>query len=134
MPSPLLNLALGLLAAAQPAVDANHDGRVTKAEFQASRRAAILTADANHDGRVTTVEWTHATTSAKSRAATRGYPSTGQVGQQPVFPQIDTNGDGVLTTAEIDAAAADRFAVLDANHDGVLTGDELKRMLAEQEQ
>jgi hypothetical protein len=134
MPSPLLNLALGLLAAAIPAVDANHDGRVTKAEFQASRRVAILTADANHDGRVTASEWSHATPGTKSRAATRGYPSTGQVGQMPVFPQIDLNGDQVLTTAEIDTAASDRFAVLDANHDGVLTGAELTTMLAEQEQ
>lgn len=134
MPSPLLNLALGLLAAAMPPVDANHDGRVTKAEFLAARRAAILSADANHDGRVTAAEWSARTTSAKTRAATRGYASTGQAGQAPVFPQIDTNGDGVLTIEEIDAAAAERFAVLDANHDGVLTGDELKRMLAEQEQ
>ncbi len=40
------------------------------------------------------------------------------------FARIDTNGDGFLDKAEIDAASAERFRRMDANGDGVVTPDE----------
>jgi Ca2+-binding EF-hand superfamily protein len=42
------------------------------------------------------------------------------------FAKLDTNKDGVLTAAELEADAATRFTTLDANKDGKLTPDERK--------
>ena len=50
----------------------------------------------------------------------------GQRGGQIVFEEIDTNSDGFITTAELEAKQAARFAERDANNDGFLTADELK--------
>lgn len=48
-----------------------------------------------------------------------------------MFKKMDTNGDGVVTKDEVQAASADnmgkRFEALDLNHDGQLTQDELAR-------
>lgn len=132
MPRRLILLAALGLCAAAPATtpDANHDGKVTLAEFQAWARAEIMRLDVNHDGKVSNPEWAHGGGSLPGAFATRGFPSTGQAGAAPVFPQMDTNGDGFLTPAEINAAIGDRFRELDANHDGVLTGAELTELVA----
>ena len=42
-----------------------------------------------------------------------------------MFQQFDTDGDGAITKAEIDAAAAARFAEADADKDGKLSAEEL---------
>lgn len=127
----ILFAALGLCAAGPASSpDANHDGKVTLAEFQAWARTEILRLDANHDGKVTNPEWTRGGASLPGAIATRGFPSTGQAGAAPLFPQMDTNGDGALVASEIDAAAADRFRELDVNHDGVLSGAELTQLAA----
>lgn len=42
------------------------------------------------------------------------------------FARMDTNGDGILTTAEVEAAARTSFTAIDANGDGFVTPDELK--------
>ncbi|MCR5878875.1 hypothetical protein [Phenylobacterium sp. J367] len=44
-----------------------------------------------------------------------------------MFARLDTNKDGAITKAELDAASKARFEKADANKDGVLSGDELKR-------
>lgn len=46
-------------------------------------------------------------------------------GQRPSFEQLDTNGDGQLTQAEMENARAARFAKADTNGDGALSADEL---------
>jgi Ca2+-binding EF-hand superfamily protein len=40
--------------------------------------------------------------------------------------ELDTNGDGVVTTAEFQAHALDRWTQADANKDGKVTADEFK--------
>jgi hypothetical protein len=88
------------------ALDTNHDGKISKDEFAA--RAAMMghhrkddaTADAN---------------APKSDGAR-------------MFTRLDTNHDGYLDAAEINAMLARRFARQDANHDGVLTPDERHAM------
>ena len=50
-----------------------------------------------------------------------------QRGQQmPSFADLDTNGDGVITQAEIDAIGAGKFAESDANGDGYIDADEMQ--------
>jgi len=41
-------------------------------------------------------------------------------------PGLDSDGDGVVTRSEYDAASAERFGRLDVNGDGVLTREELR--------
>lgn len=68
-------------------------------------------------------------------AATAAFLSTSALAQTPpeggrgggagFLMRADTNGDGVVTWAEAQAAAVQRFQKMDANHDGVLTADEM---------
>ncbi len=45
--------------------------------------------------------------------------------KMPSFEMFDTNGDGVITLAEIEAIGAEKFAKSDTNGDGFLDADEL---------
>ena len=45
--------------------------------------------------------------------------------QRPDFAELDTNGDGVLTLAEIQASGQNKFAEADTNGDGFLDAEEL---------
>ncbi|WP_238547651.1 EF-hand domain-containing protein [Meridianimarinicoccus roseus] len=47
---------------------------------------------------------------------------------RPDFSQIDADGDGLITAAELDSHGAARFAALDADGDGALSADELAAM------
>jgi len=47
-----------------------------------------------------------------------------QPGHDGHFAKLDTNGDGVVTTAELEAGALARFTKADANQDGEVTRDE----------
>jgi len=46
-------------------------------------------------------------------------------GERPTFEQLDTNGDGSLSKAEMTAQIDARFAKVDTNGDGALTAQEL---------
>lgn len=50
------------------------------------------------------------------------------------FSELDTNGDGVLTSADLAAAAEERFAGLDADGDGQITQSELAAAADQREQ
>ena len=93
------------------------DGRsMTLAEFQARYRERLMRADTDHDGRISLAEFM----AARQNRAGGGY------GSDPAaqFKKLDTNNDGYVTPAEIDAVSAERFARMDADHDGVLTPQE----------
>ena len=45
-------------------------------------------------------------------------------GERLSFETLDTDGDGLVTQAELDALRDDRFAALDSNGDGSLTQEE----------
>jgi len=88
-------------------MDADGDGRVTRAEFDAASAARFDRMDTNRDGRV------DATELAALPGGGRGM-------------RADTDGNGVLTRAEHEAMARQRFERIDVNRDGVLDAAELQ--------
>ncbi len=57
-----------------------------------------------------------------------------QPGDGHRFEKLDTNGDGVVTTAEFEAGMLKRWSDSDTNHDGKVTADEFKAHFAEHAQ
>jgi Ca2+-binding EF-hand superfamily protein len=96
--------------------------------------------DADHDGRVSRAEYVGASASAPPLGAvgivveTIAPPPRGET-QEALFRRLDADGDGSLTVAEIAAAASVRtiispaIAAADANADGSLTEAELAAYL-----
>lgn len=120
---------IGVSAAqAQPTrrllADANGDGKVTLAEYQTSRRDYVMRADRNRDGKVDQAEWTKAADLVRAQMKSEGVAGADKIGRAGLFTTIDTNKDGAVTPAEVDARAASEFAMLDANKDGFVTGAE----------
>ena len=99
-------------AAAPAAPRARSD--ITLAKFQKRREKAIMAADTDGDGKISLLEWEafQAKRNIKGDAAKS-------------FARIDSNHDGFIDRAELDAFFAKRFARLDKNGDGVLTADEM---------
>jgi EF hand len=106
-------------AAAQPAnmagMDANGDGRTSRAEYRVGLVDGSMKFDKNSDGRVTIAEMP---------AATR-LPGIKGI-MVKVFKQNDTSGDGALSRDELAARAEVRFTELDKNVDGYLDAAEIK--------
>ena len=95
-------------------MDTNHDGQVTRAEFNAGFADAVLTvSNQPTTGSVTPEQW---------NSIERGRTSS--------FAALDRNGDGRLTRAEMssgparDAAVNRLFDRIDRNHDGVISLEE----------
>jgi EF hand len=118
----LLAVALISVAAAQPRLDADGDGRVSAQEFE-SAQAEIAAArfarlDADSDGYLTREEL--------EARADRLRAAGGQMRGR--LAAIDTDGDGAWSLAEIQAVRPefdpDRFSRLDTNGDGLITADE----------
>jgi Ca2+-binding EF-hand superfamily protein len=89
--------------------DTNGDGMISRAEYMAQADARFARMDKNGDGQLSGDEL--------------GGPGRHGGG---MMMAADTNHDGVITRAEYDAQAADRFAKLDANGDGQVSPDEMK--------
>jgi Ca2+-binding EF-hand superfamily protein len=99
--------------------------------------------DADHDGRVSRAEYIGASASAPPLGAvgivveTKAPPPQGET-QEALFRRLDSDGDGSLAVAEIDAAASVRtvispaIAAADANADGSLSEAELAAYLTAQ--
>lgn len=126
-----VSLAAGL-AHAQGAPAAPAPGAsVTLAEFQQRRADMIMRADVNHDGKVSKAEWDAAATKMRQAAENRGAATQGQDQgrgggmSERMFERMDLNHDGFITRDEIDKVTKARFEQLDKNHDGVLTADEM---------
>ena len=113
---------------------------MTLEQFQAMGRDRLLDRDADGDGKISNAEFETAAPAHKARVAkanvdadmpASGAPAmgggmmAGRTGDR-VFQRFDTNGDGYLDKAEIDAMLAQRFQRMDLNHDGILTAEERK--------
>lgn len=96
-------------------MDTNHDGKVTRAEFDAGFADAMLTVyNLGHDGALTPAQWN----------------DVERAGRGSSFGRLDTNHDGKLGRAEL-STGKDRAAVInvlfnriDKNHDGVISLEE----------
>ncbi|KAA3450477.1 acid-shock protein [Mesorhizobium sp. SARCC-RB16n] len=87
---------------------------ITLAKFQKRREKAIMAADTDGDGKISLVEWE----AFQAKRNVKGDPAKS-------FARIDSNHDGFIDRAELDAFFAKRFARLDKNGDGILTADEM---------
>jgi hypothetical protein len=104
--------------------DANNDGKVTAAEYQANRRAFLMRGDHNKDGKLSQAEWDQGAARVRQEVRETGTEGWQLIGKGGLFATLDANKDGFVTPAEIDTATAARFAQLDGDHDGVITRKE----------
>jgi Ca2+-binding EF-hand superfamily protein len=81
--------------------DANHDGKVDRAEYGNFVEELVLLHDTDRDGKL-----------SRSEVASAPDPSK--------FDKIDANGDGFLEAGEVTAYSDSDFAVMDANSDGAI--------------
>ena len=107
-------LAQGREGNALDQADANHDGKVTKQEYNDARAALFARMDRNGDGFID---------DADSR---EGANERGQRAAAALRGRIDTNGDGKISKEEFVNAPTMLFDKFDANKDGVLDATELE--------
>lgn len=104
-------------AAAQPGgwkgTDSDGDGNITEAELDAQKEKLLSEADADGDGTLTREE---------RRAYRQQKRQERRAERNP-----DKDGDGVVSYAEYQTAAEERFKRLDKNNDGVLSEDERRK-------
>jgi hypothetical protein len=95
--------------------DANKDGVVDRAEWQAGQEARFKRLDANGDGKLTEAEL-FARTPAVGNSV---LPSDRQVQRQSAyFQRLDADKDGFVTLTEFMTQADRNFARCDVNRDG----------------
>lgn len=103
--------------------DANGDGSITRAEFEAMEQAMFSRIDANKDGFATAEEFTAHREAMKAQAR-QGREGRGRGG--PGDPlQLDADKDGKVSAAEFAARPKPGFERLDANADGVISPEEM---------
>ena len=97
-------------------MDANHDGKLTRAEFSVGFAAAVLTVyNQPPTGFITAEQWNGIERAGAGRSS---------------FAALDANHDGKLTRDELaggparDAAVNRLFDRIDKNHDSVITVEE----------
>ena len=96
-------------------LDANGDGRIERAEFDAPHRAAFTEADANGNGKL---EQEEASTYMEVRK---------RLHREAFFKHLDKDGDGALSEDELRKMSDRRWRRLDADGDGELTVDDIPR-------
>lgn len=101
--------------AALDKADANHDGYVTRDEFETSRTAQFARLDRNNDGVVSLSEFPRLAKSHRPKARTL----------KAVIQYADRDGDGRVTRAEFVDGPAPLFDRADGDHDGRLSRDEV---------
>ncbi|HSQ95226.1 MAG TPA: EF-hand domain-containing protein [Croceibacterium sp.] len=106
-------------------IDANKDGKLSKAEIEQNRRAVWLAQakarnsalfkqlDLDHNGSLSADEFAHLI----------GQPPAFDA--QPIITRMDTNHDGQVSREEFLAAEVADFDRLDTNKDGIVTRAEI---------
>lgn len=106
------------------AIDADNDGKITKAEIDAHHTAKLAAADVNKDGKFSLDELTEmrlqsvkAQLRAKTETMLKSHDTDGDgqlsAAEMPLprhagkfFDKVDRDGDGALSLAEVEAARA----------------------------
>jgi hypothetical protein len=101
-------------------MDTNGDGKISADEHAAAASRMFDKMDTNKDGKVTAAEMTAAHQQVTGKKAEKG-----ELSATDKIKKFDTNGDGVLTADEHEAAARSMFEKMDTDHDGYLTKAEL---------
>lgn len=102
-------------------MDADGDGRISRAEHQAGARKMFTQCDANHDGMVTAAEM-DAAKLGEGEKADKIHKSSAEK-----ISMLDKDQDGKLTATEHDTGAESMFGKMDADGDGFLSKDEYKQ-------
>ena len=121
--------------------DADHDGQVSRAEFDAGRVTRYKATDANKDGWVSEAEYVNEYSArleqqlaASDRTEDRKVEERQrQIRQTHVrFGVLDKDKDGKMSQAEYDASGARAFAEQDNDKDGIVTVADTKATAARQ--
>lgn len=135
-------LALCLLTVATPAVaqhdggafiaafDADHDGRLTRAEYDAGRAARFAATDTDGDGSLSEAEYVGeytgrlerrlaTSTDAEDRKTEERQRQTRQAHVR--FGVLDADHDGRIARAEYDRVGTRSFDEQDGDRDGIVT-------------
>ena len=96
------------------ATDTNSDGRITMEEANAYARGPLTSGgDSDRDGAMSAAELAAANPAVRAQLLRR-----------------DTNGDGAVSSAEIDARVQTVFQATDTNHDGAISEQEFQAATA----
>ena len=110
--------------------DTDHDGQVTRAEFDAARVARFTATDANSDGWVSEDEYVgeyRGRLEQQLAASGRTEEKKEEERQRQIrqthvrFGVLDKDKDGKMVQAEYDASGARAFAEQDADQNGIVT-------------
>jgi Ca2+-binding EF-hand superfamily protein len=106
--------------------DRNGDGVLTVDEVPERMRALFRRGDANGDGKLTADE---IRAMVKRSGSPNGRPTgpgtaSGMMRLDGLLNALDTDHDGVISAAEIEAASTS-LLTLDTNHDGIITAQEM---------
>jgi Ca2+-binding EF-hand superfamily protein len=107
-------LAQGRDSSALEQADANHDGKVTKQEYNYARAALFARMDRNGDGFIDGAD------------AREGANERGQRAAAAMRGRIDSNGDGKVSKEEFVNAPTTVFDKFDADKNGELDAKELE--------
>jgi len=107
--------------------DRNGDGVLTPEELPERMRSIFTRADKNKDGKLTPDEIRQMAMRTGSPNGHESGPRTasGMMRQDPILNALDTDHDGVISTAEIKAASTS-LLTLDADHDGAIAPQEMR--------
>jgi len=119
-------------------MDTNNDGMISEQEHAAAVTKMFGEMDANHDGNVTAAEMdaNHPMMKGMAKAGEKGPMTMNDAAMDQgamhrgmssadKIAKMDTNGDGMLSSAEHDAGAQAMFTQMDTDGNGSLSRDEM---------
>ena len=121
-------------------MDADGDGKVTRAEHAAAAKSKFAEIDADQDGAIVAAEMvaahskaeasdtartgTAATPGAADKTAAMDKTAKAEMSSEEWIKKHDSNGDGKLSANEHALASDEKFKKLDTNNDGTLSEEE----------